>query len=318
MPPTSRRDDRAALPHRLGDGEPEALGEALLDHDVGAALQRVDDHGVLVGVVHRQQREVHAAADRAAAAPCHAASTSSKTSAPSGSSATAVTSGPASSRCGSSSAWTCSANAASDAQRVLEAVPARDLGHQRHVEAQRRAPRRRAPRARPCPTLPSRRSKIAREWWWWSAARPAARSTAVTDGERHRVVLGREGVDRGRDDRDLGGVEPLPGVARAREDVGVGALDVGDEEAPRLAREVVGHVEADVRAPDDRHARLDQRRDHARRSAGRAGARRRAGRRAAPAARRARRRRARRRRARRRPAARRRRRSRAGGCAGAW
>ena len=31
------------------------------------------------------------------------------------------------------------------------------------------------------PTLPSRRSKIAREWWWWSAARPTARSTAVTE-----------------------------------------------------------------------------------------------------------------------------------------
>ena len=61
-------DDRAALPHRLGDGEPEALGQALLRDDVGAPLQRVDDHGVLVGVLHRQQREVHAAADAAAAA----------------------------------------------------------------------------------------------------------------------------------------------------------------------------------------------------------------------------------------------------------
>ena len=59
MPPTARGDDRAPLPHRLGDGQPEALGEALLHDDVGAALERVDDHRVLVGIVHRQQREVH-------------------------------------------------------------------------------------------------------------------------------------------------------------------------------------------------------------------------------------------------------------------
>ena len=62
IPPTARRHDRAALPHRLGDREPEALGEALLGDDVGAALERVDDHGVLVGVLHRQQRQVDAAA----------------------------------------------------------------------------------------------------------------------------------------------------------------------------------------------------------------------------------------------------------------
>ena len=82
-------------------------------------------------------------------------------------------------------------------------------------------------------------------------------------GEGHRVVLGREGVDRRGDDGDLGFVEPLPGVGRAREDVGIGPFHVAEEEVPRLARAVVGHVEADVRAPDDGHARLDQRRDHA-------------------------------------------------------
>ena len=40
-------------------------------------------------------------------------------------------------------------------------------------------------------------------------------------------------------------------------------LDVGDQEPPGLAREVVGRVDADVRAPDDRHPRLEQPRDHA-------------------------------------------------------
>ena len=57
-------DDRASLPHRLGDGQPEALGEALLHHHVGAGLQCVDDPGVLVRVAHRQRCEVNALAPR--------------------------------------------------------------------------------------------------------------------------------------------------------------------------------------------------------------------------------------------------------------
>ena len=85
----------AALPHRLGDGEPEALGEALLHDDVGAALERVDDRRVLLDVLHRQQREVHALARLGAAARASARRRARSTSAPSGSSATAVTSGPA-------------------------------------------------------------------------------------------------------------------------------------------------------------------------------------------------------------------------------
>lgn len=48
-----------------------------------------------------------------------------------------------------------------------------------------------------------------------------------------------------------------------REDIGVGLLDVGDQEPPGLAREVVGRVDADMGAPDDRHPRLEQSRDHA-------------------------------------------------------
>ena len=65
MPPIARGDDRAALPHRLCDGEPEALSQALLRDHVGAPLKGVDDHRVLVGVRHRQQGEVHATADPA-------------------------------------------------------------------------------------------------------------------------------------------------------------------------------------------------------------------------------------------------------------
>src|SRR5271157_1408129 len=42
----ARGHDRAALPHRLCDGEAEALRQALLGNDIGAPLKRVDDHGV--------------------------------------------------------------------------------------------------------------------------------------------------------------------------------------------------------------------------------------------------------------------------------
>jgi hypothetical protein len=50
---------RASLPHRLGDGESETLDQALLDHDGGVPLERVDDDGVLVAVVHRERGEMH-------------------------------------------------------------------------------------------------------------------------------------------------------------------------------------------------------------------------------------------------------------------
>ena len=48
-----------------------------------------------------------------------------------------------------------------------------------------------------------------------------------------------------------------------REHVGVRALDVGDQEAPSLAREIVGRVDAHVRSPDHRRTRVEQPRDHA-------------------------------------------------------
>ena len=158
MPPTRRRRP-GALPHRLGDRQPEALGEALLHDDVGAALQRVDDHRVLVDVLHRQQREVHAPADVARQVAPRGLGLA-RTSAPSGSSATAVTSGPASTSA-ALVGGTCSANARHDPERVLQAIPARDL---RDAAARRGAarlldhPRRALTR----PTLPSSRSKIAR------------------------------------------------------------------------------------------------------------------------------------------------------------
>ena len=55
----SAGDDRTALPHRFGHGQTEALAQALLDDHAGVTLEGVDDRGVLVGVGHRQRREMH-------------------------------------------------------------------------------------------------------------------------------------------------------------------------------------------------------------------------------------------------------------------
>ena len=55
-----RSDDRTRLPHRFGDGESESLRDALLHDHVGPPLQRVHDRRVLLEVVHRQARQVHA------------------------------------------------------------------------------------------------------------------------------------------------------------------------------------------------------------------------------------------------------------------
>ena len=51
-------DDRSRLPHGLDDRESETFGEALLHDDARMPLERVDDRGVLVGIVHRDTDEM--------------------------------------------------------------------------------------------------------------------------------------------------------------------------------------------------------------------------------------------------------------------
>ena len=79
------------------------------------------------------------------------------------------------------------------------------------------------------------------------------------------LVLRGEHVDRGRDHDDPLAVQPLPRERLAREHVGVGLGDVGLEERPRLAGELVRVVEPDVAAPDHRGALRLERVEHARR-----------------------------------------------------
>ena len=148
------------------------------------------------------------------------------------------------------------------AERVLQAVPARDLREQGDVEPQpvlldqfRRGLNATERAVEPLEDRPGAVAVVGGE------SGGAQHRGHV--GERHRVVLRREGVDRRRDHRQLGAIEPRPEVERIGEHIGVGGLDVGDQEPPGFAREIIRRVDADVRAPDHRHTRVEQPRDHA-------------------------------------------------------
>jgi hypothetical protein len=79
------------------------------------------------------------------------------------------------------------------------------------------------------------------------------------------LVLGREGVDRGRDDPNAAWVEAVPHESLTREDVCIGLADVGTQESPSRTGEYARLVHADVAAPDD----LDVGRDGVRNESGR-------------------------------------------------
>ena len=76
-----------------------------------------------------------------------------------------------------------------------------------------------------------------------------------------RLVLRGERVDRGRDHREPALVHPPRREPAPREDEPVGLLDVRPDELPRPLRPLVRVVEADVAAPHDGAAVLEQRRD---------------------------------------------------------
>ncbi len=85
-------------------------------------------------------------------------------------------------------------------------------------------------------------------------------------GLLHLLVLGRERVDRGRDDRDrrLAVAAAFGHVGNAREDAGVDGGDVGGEEIPAFPAALVVVVGADVAAPDHGAPGADDVRDQAR------------------------------------------------------
>ena len=136
--PTHRGcDHRARLPHRFGHREPEALLNALLHHDRGVALKRVDDGRVLIDVRHGKTGQLH---------PCAPLVRQR-----------APGLGDLVEDCGTfgivgdpADVGSCQhevrlravacvlGEAEHHTDRVLEAVPPRDLGDERHVRARRR------------------------------------------------------------------------------------------------------------------------------------------------------------------------------------
>ena len=69
MTPDCARDDGTGLPHRLSHSQAEPLLQALLDHDRGQALDRVDHRVVLVGGAEREAGEMNPRARRGRQSP---------------------------------------------------------------------------------------------------------------------------------------------------------------------------------------------------------------------------------------------------------
>ena len=102
------------------------------------------------------------------------------------------------------------------------------------------------------PSEPSRRWKeMGRSG---AASEQADRRQDPPDGRRIQLaVLGREGVDRWRDDDHSVPVHPLRHVLRSREHERVGTFDVMPEERPCLVGLVVAGVATDMATPHDPH-----------------------------------------------------------------
>ena len=193
-----------------------------------------------------------------------------ETSAPSGSSATASTAGPPAP--GGRRVVEVPAKQRDHAARVLEPVPAGDL-------ATTLAPAGTAPPAAARPALDPAGGAVG--------AHELGRVRRAVGGEPDRAedrvdvpgsrswFFGEKGSIDGGMNQAFAFSSPSQSVLAAREDVGVGLLDVGAEEVPGAAGELVRLVDPDVAAPDDRGPRLLHRRRPARPSGGRAGRRRR-------------------------------------------
>ena len=173
--------------------------------------------------------------------------------------------GPARTRCAPCQSPACREKPSTIAERVLQRVPARDLGHVALVRAER-------------PLLHDRGGPLG-------APRPAVLMEELgrravrcrdTDAGDARVsppprrlpsawFFGGEGVDRRRDDVDARAIQLRPDEALAGEHPGVGGLDVGPQEGDRLVDDCARLVGADVQPPDDPDARVAQRGRHPRR-----------------------------------------------------
>ena len=133
IPPTRVPITGLPLPHRLGDGQPEALGEALLHDDVGPPLQRVDHRRVFVEVVHRQAGEM----DPARGSPSDSSSRQARSNLAPDRCAFGVVGDRGGGGAGEDemrlARGQVALEAGEQAEVVLEPVPARDLGDHRRA-----------------------------------------------------------------------------------------------------------------------------------------------------------------------------------------
>ena len=235
---------------------PKPSARLFCDHHLRAALDRVDDRGVLLDVVHRQAGEVHPRPHRRRERRAQRRGPRPGPRRPRGRRRPRRRSARRAAG-GRRRLPQCSANPRSDPDRVLEPVPARDLGDERRLRRDPARPGRAPPRGRLGPGEPSERSKVGRDAVP-ARSQPGAGEDRLDRIRRELLVLRREGVDRGRDDPDPVLGKPLPGVLAAGEHVGVRGLDVIAQEGPGLAGDLVRQVDADVAAPDDGRARLEQ------------------------------------------------------------
>ena len=283
-PADAAGDDRPVLPHRLGDGEAEALREALLHDDRRVALDRVDDRRVLAAVLHREAREVHAAAHVGLERqPCGADLLEHH-------GALGVVGDAGRGRPGEDEARVRDVRrdvlgeALHHADRVLQRIPARDLHDQPVVEREALVlvhlrPPLDAVLAPVVVEVGGRHDRLGVD---------DARGREDRDDllGRHRLVLLREDVDRRRDHRQVAPLQLRGGVLAAGEDERLRRLDVGQQEVPHLA-DVLGWARRSRCASARSGARRGRRAPgSSRRSAGRGAGRRRRGAARSPGARR--------------------------------
>ena len=240
-------DHRPPLPHSLGDGEAEPLGDALLEDHVGAALDRVDHRSVFVDVVHRQAYQVGAAAALVAHPPPRLGGVAVDHR-PLG-----VVGDPAALRPRQDQVDLRIVEVALEhrqrAARILESVPAGDLGNDPGRGGNLLLLQQRGLALDPARgAVGANEHRRSGETVRGEADRPQDRVDALG---LEVLVLRREGIDDRRHEPGLRPLEPFPEVLAPREDVGVGLLDVAAQEVPGAADELVGLVDSDVAAPDD-------------------------------------------------------------------
>ena len=250
-------DDGARLPHRLGDGEPEALGETLLHDDRRVALQRIDDRRRLrrgrPSVCRRGGRGVALRSGSRFQSARHSSQDLIRLGVVGDAARLRARRGSDGRRCRST---TCSANPLITPLMSFIASQ-RDACSTTGTSGGGGGP---VPRRSTCrvtrPCEPSRRVNSRIGSSPLAAEQPdvagVSRTTSASSIGSFLAENGSiEGAMTARSSRGTHGRREL----LAREDVAVDRVDVGAEELPAALGVLVRRVDADMAAPDDACAR---------------------------------------------------------------